>query len=251
MAIFFYLLRRGVAISLGLALTGYGAWASWSHFHDPLGPLAAISAATLLALAEYSWTDRHRLRAGILAVLGLAAAVISGSVVLERVSATQEARLQSTRSDNLPRVQAQKALDDAKEALAAAEAAAKVECASGRKAKCLGLEEREAAARKRVAEARSDLVGLGAHTVENPAALAVASMLGISGATYQLLLPLALPLWLELAAPAVLAYGFAPMPRKEAPPKKAKKGKPKRRRRRPIGGKSASGNVIPLRKRSA
>jgi hypothetical protein len=45
-----------------------------------------------------------------------------------------------------------------------------------------------------VAEARAGLVGLGAQTVENPAALAVASMIGISPATYQLLLPLALPM---------------------------------------------------------
>jgi hypothetical protein len=93
----------------------------------------------LLALAEHSWHDRLRLRAGVLAVLGLAAAIISRSVVLERVSSTQEARLQSTRSGNLPRVEAQMAVTEAKEALAAA----KFECSSGRGRRSDALEQRE------------------------------------------------------------------------------------------------------------
>ena len=49
MATILYYLRRLVAIGLGLALTGYSAWASWSHHHDLIGPLAAVSAAALLA----------------------------------------------------------------------------------------------------------------------------------------------------------------------------------------------------------
>jgi hypothetical protein len=246
---FVYLARRGVAIALGAALTGYSAWASWAHFYDPLGPLAAISAAILLALAEHSGHDRHRFRAGILVVLGLAAAIISGSVVLERVSSTQEARLQSTRSSNLPRVEAENVVTETKEALAAAEAAAKAECSSGRGRRCDALEQREQAARQRVAEARAGLVGFGAQTVENPAALAVASMIGISPATYQLLLPLALPLWLELAAPAVLAYGFAPGRRKAPEPKKkAKRRKKKAAPRKPPAKKAQAkaDNVLPL-----
>ena len=99
-------------------------------------------------------------------------------------------------------------------------------------------------------EARAGLVGLGAETVENPAALAVASMLGISGATYALLLPLALPLWLELAAPAVLAYGFAPMPRKEAPPKTKRKAKKKRKAPRKPPAKKANATILPFAKKA-
>jgi hypothetical protein len=168
--VFFYC-RRAVAVALGLCLTGYSAWASWSHFHDFLGPLAAVAAAAMLALAEHSWRDRQRLRALVLGILGLAAAVISGSVVLERVSHRQEARQHSARSDNLPRVEAQKALAEAGKALAAIEAAAK----AGRGRRCRGLEEREGKARQRVEAARTKLTGLGAQTAENPAA----AMLGL------------------------------------------------------------------------
>jgi hypothetical protein len=46
---------------------------------------------------------------------------------------------------------------------------------------------------------------------------------------------LGLPIWLEIAAPVVLAYGFAPVPRKEEPkPKtKAKRQRTKRGPRKP------------------
>lgn len=86
MAYLAYLFRRLIAIILGVALTGYSAWASWTHSGDLIGPLAAVSAAVLLAFTEYAWRDRQRIMAGCLLVLGLAAAAISGSVVLERVS---------------------------------------------------------------------------------------------------------------------------------------------------------------------
>ena len=118
--------------------------------------------------------------------------------MLHRVSATQEAHLQSARSNNLPRVEADKALTDAKEALAAASVAAEGECRSGRGARCAGLEQREEAARQRVAEARAGLVGLGAHTVEDPAAQRISALLPISATTYQQIAPALLPLWLEM-----------------------------------------------------
>ena len=225
MATHFYILRRFVAIALGLALTGYSAWASWSHHHDLIGPLAAISAAALLAFCEYAWRDRRYVHFGVLGILGIVAAIISGSVVLERVSHSQEARTHAAKSSNLPRQEAQKALATAQKALEKAEAEASAECASGRKSRCAALEVREEAARKRVAEARSKLVGLGAETAANP----TASVLGAHAETFQLATLLGLPLWLELAAPAVLAYGFAPAPRKEPEPKsKAKRRKTKR-----------------------
>ena len=230
MAKLFYYLRRLAAIALGLTLTGYTAWASWSHFHDLLGPIAAVSAAALLAFAEYAWSDRQRLRAGVLGILGLAAAALSGAVVLERVSATQEARVQAARSDNRPRAEAQKALDEAKKSLAVAEAEAKDECRSGRKLRCEATESREKAARERVAEARTKLVSLGATSVENP----VASVLGDWTELYHRAMPLALPLWLELAAPVVLAYGFAPGRRKApVPEKKVRRQTTRRAPRKP------------------
>jgi len=224
-----YYLRRLTAIGLGLALTGYSAWASWSHHHDLIGPLAAISAAGFLCFAEYAWHDRNWFHFGVLGILGIAAAVFSGSVVLERVSSTNEARVHQARSANLPRTEARKALTEAKETLKAAEAAVQAE--TNRKDKpgcglaCKGLKQDAEAARQRVDEARAKLVGLGAETAENPAA----RMLGSHAETFQMATLLGLPLWLELAAPAVLAYGFAPGRRKAPEPKPKEKRRKKKR----------------------
>lgn len=222
MAYFFYLFRRFVAIALGLALTGYSAWASWSHSHDLIGPLAALSAAVLLAFCEYAWRDRRWFHFGLLGLLGLAAAAISGMIVLERVSHSQEARDHKARSANAPIQEARKALEKAEQALAKEESAARDACSDGEGRECTAASKRETAARKREAEARSKLAGLGAETIVNP----TAGTLGAYADTLQLTRLLGLPIWLELAAPAVLAYGFAPAPRKEETPRK------KRRRRK-------------------
>jgi hypothetical protein len=232
MATLCYYLRRVVAIALGLALTGYSAWASWSHHHDLIGPLAAISAAGMLIFAECALRDRHWVHFVGLGALGLAAAVISGSVVLERVSYTQEARAHAARSANLPRSEAQKALDEAKSALTAAETAARAECSSGRGPKCEGLEKREDAARKRVEDARSKLVGLGAETVVNP----TAGVLGAHAETFRLATLLGLPLWLELAAPSC-----SPTASRRRPARS-----PRRRRRR-SGARQSGGLGNPQR----
>jgi hypothetical protein len=228
MAFVFYYLRRAVAIALGGTLTGYSAWCSWHHSYDVLGPLAAVSAAVLLALSEHAWRDRQVIRLVLLGVLGITAAVISGTVVLERVTASQAARLSASRTDNLPKVEAQKALTEAKKALEKAEADASAECKSGEGPRCTSLTKRETEARNRVNVERSKLVGLGATSVENP----VASVLGDWTALYHRAMPLALPLWLELAAPVVLAYGFAPG-RRKAPESKSKDNRRQKKRGSP------------------
>ena len=244
MAKLFYYARRGVAILLGLALTGYSAWASWHHSHDVIGPLAAVSAAVLLALAEYAWHDRQKLRVVLLGLLGLAAAVLSGSVVLDRVATTNEARLHKTRSENLPRVEARKALETAEARLAAAEAAVLAETRDGGCGNvCRGFKKVAEAASIQVAEARTKLVALGAHTAEAPAAQIIASVFGVTPLAYQLFTPLALPLWLELAAPAVLAYGFAPRPKRKRAKRKAKPRRKKKAAPKPPGGASAKRKV--------
>ena len=132
-----YLVLRIVAMSWPGSYW-LSAWLSWAHFGEPTGPIAAVTGAGLFVFGEYAWRDRQRLRAMLLFGLGALALVISGTAVLHRVSATEEARLQAARSTNLPRVEAAKALGDAKEALAAAVAAAEGECRSGRGARCYG-----------------------------------------------------------------------------------------------------------------
>jgi hypothetical protein len=185
----------------------------------------------LLALCERAWRDREVIRFLLLGVAGIAAAVFSGTVVLERIAHSQAARLSASRTDNLPKAEAQKALDEAKKSLEKAEAEARDECRSGRKLRCEATELREKAARDRVAEARTRLVSLGAASSETP----VASVLGEWTETYHRVMPLALPMWLELTAPIVLAYGFAPAPHKEPEPSrpKAKRRKKKRPPRKP------------------
>jgi hypothetical protein len=214
MAMFAYLFRRLVAIALGLALTGYSAWASWSHGQDLIGPLAAISAAVLLCFTEYARRDRQYVMAGCLLVLGLAAAAISGSIVLQRVSHGQEARTHQARSANMPRQEAQKALAEAQQALKSAQVEASDACDSGPTKACKGMEKREEAARQRVVKARSELVALGAETALDP----VGGILGAHAETLRLASVLGLPLWLEISAPVVLAYGFAPGPRERQEP---------------------------------
>jgi hypothetical protein len=199
---------RAVAIMLACVLTGYGAWLSWCHFQTILGPLVAISAAALLVIAEHAWLHSRR-RALLLGFLGAAAAVFSATVVIDRITATDAARVQGARNANHPRVEAQRALDDAKVELATAAAEAAAECRSGRKKRCLSLEEREAAARQRVETARAKVIAAGAQAHEDPAA----ALFGAWAETYRVALPLALPMWLEIAAPALMAYGLAPLHR--------------------------------------
>jgi hypothetical protein len=179
----------------------------------------------MFVFAERAVSARQWVHVGVLSVLGLLAAGISGSVVLQRNAYTQAERVRTAQSANLPKAEAQKALAEAKEALAKAEAAASAECSSGRGTRCASLEQREQAARQRVAEARAKLAGLGAHTAENP----VAAVMGGWAATFQQGMAVAPALWLEMAAPALLAFGFAPWPRKEPEPKKKVRGRRKQR----------------------
>lgn len=226
-----YAFRRLVAISLGLALTGYSAWASWTHQGDLIGPLAAVSAAALLALTEYAWRDGQRFLSVALLVFGLASAAISGSVVLERVAHSHAASAHKAASGNLPRSLAAKATVDAETRVRTAEAAVLAETGRGGcKAVCKGLKEEAKAAREELTKARSLQASLGAETSIDPAA----DILGSWAATIRLIRLLGLPLWLELAAPVVLAYGFAPgAPKAPVEKPKAKRRAKKRAPRKP------------------
>src|SRR5689334_1852430 len=177
MAKLHYRVLRGAAIIFGAGLTGYSAWLSWSHHGDPVGPIAAITGALLFVFAEHAWVDRRWIRFGLMIGLASLALTISGLQVFSRVQSSQEARLQAARTDNLPKVMAEQAVADAKVELDKATAEAAAECRSGRRTKCEGAEQREKAARDRVAEARSKLAGLGAQRTEDPGAASLAALL--------------------------------------------------------------------------
>jgi hypothetical protein len=238
---FLYYFIRFAAIALGLGCTAWSAYQSWQHNPwDFTGPLAAVSAAALFVFCEHAAKSSQWVHFGVLGLLGCLAAIISGSVVLERASHSQEARFLASRTDNLPRSEARKALIEAKEALAKAEAAASAECASGRGTRCVSLESRETEARSRVEEKRAKLVGLGAETAVNP----VAKVLGEWADIFHRARAVAPAIWLELAAPALIAFGLAPAPRKEEP-KPRKKVKRRKVKRAPSGSLSPSMKAAP------
>jgi hypothetical protein len=165
--------------------------------------------------AETSWLERFRLRALLFGGLTMLAALISLTGVISRVGSAADARLRQRHSENVPRTQAELALNEAREAFKAAEAAASAECSSGRGSKCLGLEEQEKSARQRVEDARTKLDGVGAHTVEDPLARRLAAIIpGLSEGAIQLYLQLMFPMWLELSGLVLVSFGLAPPRRK-------------------------------------
>lgn len=245
-----YRVRRWVATAIGALLLGLSAWYSWHHFHDVTAPIAVLVGAGFFHFSEVAWHERHRLRALLFGGLGLLAAFISLAGVVSRVGTVADARLQARQSENLPRHQAQFALDEARAALAKAEAKASAECSSGRGPLCTGAEKREDAARQRVADARAKLAGVGAHTVEDPLARRLAALIPwASERAIQLYLPLLLPIWLELSGLILVSYGLAP--RRDPPPVKAQKRRKKKKpapRNKP-GAPSAK--VLPLVKKAS
>ena len=112
--------------------------------------------------------------------------------------------------------------------------------------RCSSLTQRETEARARVKTARQDVVNAGAPAAENP----VASVMGGWAETFHRGMAVAPAIWLELAAPALLAFGFAPWARKEPEPpkKKAKRRKKKRPPRTPTPITTADVVALPRRK---
>jgi hypothetical protein len=265
MAHFSYYLLRGSAIVLGGSCTYWSAHQTWEHSPwDFTGPLAAVAAAALFIYVGHAAKGRQWVLFSVLGVLGLLAAAISSSVVLQRNAENQAKREASAQSGNLPRLAADKALVAAEAELKKASAEAAVECAKGDTVKavrtkeggvktliipntrCSSLTQRETEARARVETARQKVVKAGALTAENP----VASVMGGWAETFHWAMAVAPAIWLELAAPALLAFGFAPWPHKDQPPlRKAKRRKKKRPPRKPTPAEAPSAEVLPMRPR--
>lgn len=231
-----YRVQRGVASLIGAGLVGLSGWYTWNHFHDVSAPIAAVVGAGMFHFGETAWRSKRWLTAFMFGALGLLAISISLTAVIARTSSTYDGSIQARQSENLGRVQAQKALDEAKEAAAKAEAAVTAECTSGRGLKCKSLEGLATDARQRVDKARAELVQLGAQTAEDPAARRIAAMVpGLSEATYGLVQPLLLPVWLELSGLSLLTFGLS-APRKSGQPAPVKRKRKKRKApRKPSG----------------
>jgi hypothetical protein len=187
-----------VAIALSAVLTAYGAHLSYEHFGSWLGPLMAVSALTL---------RKHTVRALVFGVLGLACAVVSGSVVIDRTIAGQTAAVQIARDANHPLAVAQQRLADARADEKAAADKAAAECRTGRGKRCASLTVDADAARGRTEVARTKLASMGAKVDEDPAAVQMAAVIGIAPATYRLVQSVSPGTLLELIAPLLAAFG--------------------------------------------
>src|SRR5262245_33613862 len=123
--------QRITASLVGVGLVGLSGYFTWEHTHDVTAPIAAVVEAGMFHFAETAARARRWLTALLLGALGLLAVLISLLAVIDRTSSRYDAQTQSRVSENLPRVAAQQAVDEAKKALATAEAEATAECRSG------------------------------------------------------------------------------------------------------------------------
>lgn len=221
-----YYLRRSIATMLGAGLVGISGWFSFTHTGDFVAPIAAIVGTGMLHFGEHAWSEKQRLRAMAFVVLSMLAILICLLAVLDRTSTAYDKTIHGRQTENLPREEARKALTQVEAEATAAEAAASVECTSGRGSRCKGMEERADAARRRVVEARTQLVQLGSVTAIDPMARRLAALLPLSEVSIGLLQPLLLPIWLELSGLVLLTYGLSPDRRQ------VEKATPKRRRRK-------------------
>ena len=164
----------------------------------------------MFVFANYALRDRQWLHLLSLGGLGVLAAIIFGSVVLQRNAHAQADRVQAAQSLNVPKLEAAKALAKAEEALT--KAAASAECAELRALACV----QGARVSGEGSSATGDRRPRRGHPAENPTTAVLGSLAG----TFQQAMAVAPAIWLELAAPAVLAFGFAPWPRKEPAPRR-------------------------------
>jgi hypothetical protein len=212
------------AIALSWLATAYSGVISYEHFLPRgqlialQGPLMGVLACALLAIVGLTWRTGW-VRALVFGVLGLAAATVSASIVIERTIATQAAAVQAARDANHPLSVAEQALEDAKVEAKAAADEAKAECQSGHGKRCKELEQREQAARERREVARTKLATKPAKVIEDPAGVQMASVIGISPVTYRLLQSASPGTIMEIVAPLLsefgahmlrLAFGVAP-----------------------------------------
>jgi hypothetical protein len=127
------------------------------------------------------------------------------------------------------------------------ELAAKAECASGRKAKCLGLEARADNSRQRLEAARGDVAQAGV-VPKDPMASRIAAVLPIPEEAVRIYQPLILPLAISGLGLLLIAVGAHP-PNKRRKAKK-RKGRRKRKAKPKAKPSPAFAKVVPFRKAS-
>jgi 4-amino-4-deoxy-L-arabinose transferase-like glycosyltransferase len=209
------------------------------------GAVVTVVAAILPVLAARCW---HHGRV-ILALLLWAAMVPALSVIFTAaVERTGGARDGANRDRQAiaQRIDLTRAAEaEAKVVADADELAAKAECSSGRRTKCLGLEERAEQSRQRLKSAR-DAVAQAGVIPTDPQARRLAAILPITEEAVALYQPLILPLAISALGLLLIAVG-AHTPKR----RKAKKRKGRRKRKALGSSLRRTGNIVPLRPRKS
>ena len=221
-------LRSLLFVVAGAILTGIEAYGCYEYLVSQLGHVSylvvlgcavTIFAALIPMGVELCWRERRWLLAIVVALAFIPASATIFLAAVERTGGAKDALVAHQREAIVRIAAAERAERDAKADAERDEAAAVAECASGRKAKCLGLEARADAARARLEDARKALVNAGALPVD-PQARRVAAMLNVTEAQVQLYGPMVLPVTGSLLGVLFLAIGGT-MERKRPPAAKS------------------------------
>jgi hypothetical protein len=247
-----------VAIGGGIALTsieivgatGYLLSQSQPHYLVAGGVVVTAIAAILPILAGRCWRDGRYLLA-ILLWLALAPALsVIVSAAVERTGSANDGAERGRQAVAQKLALAREAVADAKAVADTDEAAAKAECSSGRKTKCLGLEERADQSRRRLEAARGAVAQAGV-VPKDPMASRIAAVLPINEEAIRIYQPLVLPLSISALGLLLITVG-AHQPK----PAKAVRRKGKRRRKsrlgpRKLAKKATTGTVVPFTAKKA
>jgi hypothetical protein len=236
-----YITWGHTAIFFGAALTAIEVLGAVSYLRDQVAPsylvvggaVVTVVAAILPILAARCWRGRRRLLAVLLWAAMVPACSLIFTAAVERTGGARD-EANRGRQEVAQRIElARAAVKDAKAVADADESAAKAECASGRKAKCLGLEARADASRQRLDAARTKLAQAGVVPTDPQARRIAAVLPWVSEEAVQLYQPLVLPLSisaLALLLTTVGAHQPAPEPIKRP---KARNKQKKRAPRKP------------------
>lgn len=196
------------------------------------GAVVTCVAAILPILAGRCWRDGRWVLATLLLVAMVPALSVIFTAAVERTGGAKDNANQD-RQAIAQRIELTRSAEkEAKADVIADEAAAKAECATGRKAKCLGLEARADQSRKRL-EAARDAVAKAGVVPNDPMASRIAAVLPVSEAAISLYQPLVLPLSISaLGLLLITAGAHKPKPRKRKAKgrKRGRKRKPKARK---------------------
>jgi hypothetical protein len=239
------------SIAIGVAFTGIEVYGSVAYLLEQAQPsylvlggaLTTAAAAALIPISERCWRDGRYLLAALLFAALVPALSVTVAAAIERTGGARDRVARDHQAEANAILLKKEAVADAKAVAAADEAAAKAECSTGRKGRCLGLEERADKSRQRLETARANLAQAGVAS-KDPMVGRLAAVLPWDEGTISLIQPLILPLTISGLGLLFIAAGARPPKPIEV---KTRRGK---RKRRPKPRQPSPAKVIPMRRRA-